>query len=175
LSCELDTDSWEASLRHLEARLAAWEWQLAERQMQELAVARKGMEDLQAPHAGEAQLVWRFLGQVDAALASFSFSPVRTGDTALEAGAMLLLLDLAETNISQLEEVVGSPLEEEGRALVQAVAEHVRMCFRSHDPSISLEAVVQGPIGEPPEAARVDVEDVAHVVAELFEREPKDA
>jgi hypothetical protein len=31
--------------------------------------------------------------------------------------------------ISQLEEVVGSRLEEEGRALAQAVADHVLMYF----------------------------------------------
>jgi hypothetical protein len=51
---------------------------------------------------------------------------------------MLPLLDSAGRKISKLEEAAGSRLEEEGRALAQAVAEHVLMCFRSHDPSISL-------------------------------------
>jgi hypothetical protein len=46
LARELDADAREAGLRDQEARLAARERQLAERQMQELAVARKGMEDL---------------------------------------------------------------------------------------------------------------------------------
>jgi hypothetical protein len=50
--------------------------------MQELAVARKGLEDLQAARAGDAQRVWSFLGQADAVLASFGFSPVRTGGAA---------------------------------------------------------------------------------------------
>jgi hypothetical protein len=44
-----------------------------------------------------------------------------------EAGVMLLLLDSAGRKISQLEEAVGSRLEEEGRT--QAVADHVFMCF----------------------------------------------
>jgi hypothetical protein len=82
---------------------------------------------------------------------------------------------LVGRKISQLEEAIDSRLEEEGRALAQAVADHVRMCFRSHDPSISLEPVVQGPIEGSTEAARDGVEDAAHAVAEWFEREPEDA
>jgi hypothetical protein len=35
--------------------------------------------------------------------------------------------------------------------------------------------VVQGPVKELAEAARAGVEDVAHAVAEWFEREPEDA
>jgi hypothetical protein len=174
LARELDTDNREAGLRDQEARLAAREQQLAERQMQELAVTRKGLEDLQASCAGEAHRVWSFLDQANATLASFGFSPVRTGDAALEASAMLPLLDSTSTKISQLEEAVGSRLEEEGRALAQAVAKHVLMCFRSRDPSISLEPAVQRLIEEPAEAARVGVEDAARAVAEWFEREPKD-
>jgi hypothetical protein len=54
LTRKLDADTWEAGLRDQEARLAARERQLAERQMQELAVARKGLEDLQASRASDA-------------------------------------------------------------------------------------------------------------------------
>jgi hypothetical protein len=126
LARELDADSREAGLRDQEAKLAARERQLAERQMQELAVAQKGLEDLQASLAGEVQRVWSFLGQADAALASFSFSPVRTGGATPEVGAMHPLLDSTGRKISQLEEAVGSHLEE-GRTLPQAVVEHVLM------------------------------------------------
>jgi hypothetical protein len=136
LARELDADAWEASLRDQEARLAARERQLAERQMQELAVTRKGLEDLQASRAGDAQRVWSFLGQTDA---------------------------------------VSSRIKEEGRALAQAVAEHVLMCFRSHDPAISLEPVVQGPAKEPAEATAAGVEDAARAVADRFKREPEDS
>jgi GAF domain-containing protein len=172
---ELDAETREAGLRDQEARLAARERQLVERQMQELAVARKGLEDLQASRAGEAQRVWSFLGQADAVLASFGFSPVRTGDAAPEGGVVVPLLDSAETKISQLEDAVGSRIEEEGRALAQAVAEHVLMCFCSRDPNISLEPVVQGPVEEPAEAAAADVEDAARAVADRFKHEPEDS
>jgi hypothetical protein len=71
-------------------------------------------------------------------------------------------------------EAVGSRLEEEGHALAQAVADHVLMCFRGHDPTISLEPAVQGPVEGSAEAARDGVEDAAHAVVEWFEREPED-
>jgi hypothetical protein len=51
----------------------------------------------------------------------------------------------------------------------------VLMCFRSRDPSISLEPMVQGPVEGSAEAARDDVEDVARAVAERFKHEPEDA
>jgi hypothetical protein len=143
--------------------------------MQELVITQKGQEDLQASRAGDGERVWSFLGQADTTLASFSFSPIRGGDAAPEAGVLLSLLDSAGRKISQLEEVIGSRLEEEGCTLAQAVADHVLMCFRSRDPSISLEPAVQGPIKGFAEAARDDVEDVACVIAERFEHEPEDA
>jgi hypothetical protein len=175
LARELDVDAREAGLRDQEARLAARERQLVERQMQEVAVARKGLEDLQASHGGDAQRVWSFLGQADAVLASFGFSPVRTGGAAPEGGVMVPLLDSAAAKISQMEDAVGSRIEEEGRALAQAVAEHVLMCFRSRDPTISLEPVVQGPAEEPAEAAAAGVEDIARAVADRFKRKPEDS
>jgi hypothetical protein len=92
-----------------------------------------------------------------------------------EAGVVLPLLDSVERKISQLEEAIGSHLLEEGRALAQAVVDHVLMCFQSHDPSISLELAVQGPVEGSAEAARDGIEDAARAVAERFEREPEDA
>jgi hypothetical protein len=141
LACKLDADARETRLRDQEARLLARERQLAECQMQELVVAQKGLEDLLASRAGDGQRVWSFLGQADAALASFGFSPIRGGDTSLEAG-VVLLLDSVGGKISQREEAVRNRLEEEGRALAQVVADHVLMCFRSRDPTISLEPAV---------------------------------
>jgi VIT1/CCC1 family predicted Fe2+/Mn2+ transporter len=62
LDHELNTDSRETGLRDQEARLVARERQLVERQMQELAIAQKGLEDLQASRASDGQRVWSFLG-----------------------------------------------------------------------------------------------------------------
>jgi hypothetical protein len=85
------------------------------------------------------------------------------------------LLDSAAAKISQLEDAIGSRIEEEGRTLAQAVAEHVLMCFRSRDLAISLEPVVQGLAEEPAEAAAVGVEDAVHSVTDRFKREPEDS
>jgi hypothetical protein len=48
LSRKLNADARDTGLRDQEARLAALERQLAERQLQELVVAQKGLEDLRA-------------------------------------------------------------------------------------------------------------------------------
>jgi hypothetical protein len=72
-----------------------------------------------------------------------------------------------------LEEAIGNHLEKEGRALAQTMADHMRMCFWSRDPTIYLELAVQGPIEGSTEAARDGVEDAAHAIAEQFEREPE--
>jgi hypothetical protein len=170
LACELDADARNTRLRDQAAWLVA-----QERQMQELVVTQKGLEDHRASWAGDGQRLWSFLGKADIALASFGFSPIRVGDAAPEAGVILPLLDSAGRKISQLEEAVGSRLEEEGCTLAQAVADHVLMCFRSRDLGISLEPVVQGPVEGSAEVARDGVEDAARAVAEQFEREPEDA
>jgi hypothetical protein len=57
LAHELDANSREIGLRDQEARLAALERQLAERQMQELAIAQKRLENLQASRARDGQRV----------------------------------------------------------------------------------------------------------------------
>jgi hypothetical protein len=102
LAHELDADAREAGLKDQEVRLVARERQLAERQMQELVVIRKGLEDLQASRAGDTQCVWSFLGQADTVLASFGFSPVRTDGAAPEGGVAVPLLDSVAAKISQL-------------------------------------------------------------------------
>jgi hypothetical protein len=55
------------------------------------------------------------------------------------------------------------------------MTDHMLMCFRSCDPSISLEPAVQGPVEGPVKATRNGVEEAARAVAERFEREPEDA
>jgi hypothetical protein len=75
----------------------------------------------------------------------------------------------------ELEDVIASQLEAKGRILAEAVAEHVLLCFRSHDPQVSLELVVQGPAEDVQEATQVGVRETAKLVAERFERLPEDA
>jgi hypothetical protein len=48
------------------------------------------------------------------------------------------------------------------------------MCFWSHDPAISLESVIAGPVADTEDAAREAVQDVVELVAEHFQRDPTD-
>jgi hypothetical protein len=54
------------------------------------------------------------------------------------------------------------------------VIEYVLTCFRSHDPAISLESVIAGPVVATEDAARESVQDVVELVAERFQRDPAD-
>jgi hypothetical protein len=104
----------------------------------------------------------------------FGFSPLRSGVPVQEVSVELQILDSAGAKMSKLEGVIPSRLEAEGYILVEAVVEHVLLCFRSHDPQVSLEPVVQGPIEGVQEAAQVDVQETAKLVVERFECLPKD-
>jgi hypothetical protein len=46
---------------------------------------------------------------------------------------VLPLLDSIGAKMSELEEVISDQLLEEGRALAEAMVEHVLLCFRSQD------------------------------------------
>jgi hypothetical protein len=96
----------------------------------------------------------------------FGFNPLRSRVPMQEVNAELSLLDSAGVKMLELEDVVGGRLEAEGCILAEAVAEHMLMCFRSQDPQVSLEPVVQGSAEEVQEAAQVDVRKTAKLVAE---------
>jgi hypothetical protein len=96
----------------------------------------------------------------------FGFNLLRSGVPVQEVSAELLLLDSVGANMLELEDVVASRLEAEGRILAEAVAEHVLLCFRSHDPQVSLEPMVQGPTEGVQEATQVGVRETVKLVVE---------
>ena len=49
------------------------------------------------------------------------------------------------------------------------------ICLRSHDPTISLAPVVDGPVAETEATARESVRDVVDFVAAYFKWEPADS
>jgi hypothetical protein len=102
------------------------------------------------------------------------FSPLLNKDPVEEVRATLALLDSTGAKMLKLEGVGGGQLEAEGCALVKVAVEYVLTCFQSQDPQISLEPVVQGPVTEVEEAARVGIEDTAVLIAEWFEQELED-
>jgi hypothetical protein len=145
LARELAAEVRESALNIRAVEVANREKRLAEQQTQELATAQKRLENLQVVCVGEAQKVWDFLGQAESALVPFGFSPLWSGVPVKEVNAELPLLDSAGIKMSELEDVIDSILEVEGRILAEVVAEHMLMYFHSQDPQVSLEPVVQGP------------------------------
>jgi hypothetical protein len=73
-----------------------------------------------------------------------------------------------------MDQILGARLEAEGGRLCRAVIEYILMCFRSHDPAISLEPVITGPVAATEDAAQEGVQDAMEVVAERFQRDPAD-
>ena len=67
-----------------------------------------------------------------------------------------------------LEAAVEERLATEGRQLGREVTEHILTCFRSWDPSISLDPVLKGPVLEREEGARAGVQDVIDAVVQQF-------
>ena len=86
----------------------------------------------------------------------------------------LPVLNSASDRLQRLEPVLASQLEAKGRELIRMVAEHILTCLRSHDPTISLAPVVNGPVAEMEAAARDSVREVVDFVAAYFKREPAD-
>jgi hypothetical protein len=50
------------------------------------------------------------------------------------------------------------------------VVDHVLTCFRSHDPTISLTPVQEGPVPEAEATAREGVQEAVEIVASHFKR-----
>jgi hypothetical protein len=103
-----------------------------------------------------------------------NFSPFRTVDPVEEVSATLPILNSVGAKMLKLEEVIGSQLEAEGRALAEAVVEYLPTCFRSQDPQISLEPVAQGPVAETEEATQAGIQDTVKLIAVQFDHEPVD-
>jgi hypothetical protein len=86
----------------------------------------------------------------------------------------LSVLDSAADRLWRLDQILGARLEAEGGKLCRAVIEYVLTCFRSHDPAISLEPVIAGPVAATEDAARESIQDAMELLAERFQRDPAD-
>jgi hypothetical protein len=73
-----------------------------------------------------------------------------------------------------LDQILGAHLEAKGGRLCRTVIEYILTCFRIHDPTISLELVIAGPVADTEDAAQEGVQGVVELVAERFQRDPID-
>jgi hypothetical protein len=101
-------------------------------------------------------------------------SPIPVSELPTSISDALPMLDSTVDRLRRLDQILGARLEAEGGRLCRAVIEYILTCFWSHDPTISLEPVIAGPVADTEDAAWEAVQDVVELVAERFQWEPTD-
>jgi hypothetical protein len=140
-----------------------------------MEATRKALEDLQAEHRAGVQRITEWAGEASTALVPLGMSPIPVLELPVSISDALPVLDSAADRLRRLDQILGARLEAEGSKLCRAVVEYVLMCFRSHDPAISLAPVIDGPVAATEDAARESVQDDVETVAAHFQRDPADA
>jgi hypothetical protein len=126
---------------------------------QAVEAMRKTLEDLQAEQRNGVQRIAAWAGEASTALVPLGVSPIP-------------VLDSIADRLRRLDQILGASLEAEGGRLCRAVVEYILTCFRSHDPAISLEPVIAGPVADTEDAAREGIKDIMELVAERVQRDP---
>ena len=101
-------------------------------------------------------------------------SPIQVAEPPASITDALPVLNSASDRLRRLETILAGHLEAEGRELRRMV-EYILTCLRSHDPTISLAPVVDGPVAETEASARESVREVVNFVAAYFKRELADS
>jgi hypothetical protein len=135
---------------------------------------RKALEDLQVEHRAEVQRIAAWASEATMELVLLGMSPIPVSELPTSISDALPVLDSAADHLRRLDQILGARMEAEGGKLCRAVIEYVLTCFRSHDPAISLEPVIAGPVAATEDAARESVQDAMELVAERFQRDPAD-
>jgi hypothetical protein len=141
---------------------------------QAVEATRKALEDLQAEHHARVQRIATWAGEASTTMVPLGMSPIPVSELLTSISDVLPVLNSTADRLRRLNQIPGARLEAEGGNLCRAVIEYVLTCFRSHDPAISLEPVIAGPVAATEDAARESVQDVMELVAELFQRDPAD-
>jgi hypothetical protein len=129
---------------------------------------KKTLEDLLAEQRVGVQRIATWVGEASTALVSLGVSPIPVSEMPMSISDALPVLYSAVDRLRRLDQILGACLEAEGGRLCRAVIEYVLTCFRSHDPPISLDPVIAGPVADTEDAAREAVQDDVELVAERF-------
>jgi hypothetical protein len=141
---------------------------------QAVEATRKALEDLQAEHRAGVQRIATWASEASMTLVPLGMSPIPVSELPTSISNALSVLDSAADRLWRLDQILGARLEAEGGKLCRAVIEYVLTCFRSHDPAISLEPVIAGPVAATEDAARESIQDAMELLAERFQRDPAD-
>jgi hypothetical protein len=135
---------------------------------QAVEATKKALEDLQVEHRARVQRIAAWAGEESMALVPLGMSPIPVSELPTSISDALLVLDSAADRLQRLDQILGAHLEAEGGRLCRAVIEYILTCFRSHDPAISLELVIAGPVADTEDAAWEGVQGVVELVVERF-------
>jgi hypothetical protein len=92
-------------------------------------------------HRTGVQRIDAWAGEASTTLVPLGMSPIPVSELPTSIFDALSVLDSAADRLRCLDQILGARLEAEGGKLCRAVIEYVLTCFRSHDPTISLEPV----------------------------------
>ena len=165
---ELEAEKKE---KELEERIRQFQAAQAALGPQTVEVTRKALEDLQAEHHARVQRIAAWAGEASTTLVPLGTSPIPVSQLPTSISDALPVLDFTVDRLRRLDQLLGARLEAEGGRLCRAVIEYILTCFRSHDPAISLEPVITGPVADTEDAAREGVQDAVELVAERFQRD----
>jgi hypothetical protein len=101
-------------------------------------------------------------------------SPIPVSELPTSISDALPLLDSTADHLRRLDQILGARLEAKGGRLCRAVIEYILTCFWSHDPTISLEPEIAGPVADIEDTTREGVQDAVELVAKRFQRDPAD-
>jgi hypothetical protein len=135
---------------------------------------KKTLEDLWAEQHAGVQRIAAWAGEASTALVPLGVSPIPVSDPPTSISDALPVLDSAADRLRRLDQILGARLEAKGDRLCRVVIEYILTCFWSHDPAISLELVIAGPVADTEDAAREGVQAIVEVVVERFQRDPAD-
>jgi flagellar biosynthesis GTPase FlhF len=141
---------------------------------QAVEAMKKTLEGLQAEQRAGVQRIAAWASEASMALVLLGVSPIPVSEPLTSISDALPVLDSATDRLRRLDQILGARLEAEGGRLYQAVIEYILTCFRSHDPTISLEPVIAGLVADTEDVAREGVQDTVEVVAKRFQRDPAD-
>jgi len=139
-----------------------------------LEAAQQALAESQAQLRADLHHFADWAGEANTALVPLGLSPIQVPELPSTMADALPVLRSAMERLRRLDSTLAERLEAEGRDLLRAVAEYLLVCFRSHDPAISLDPVVVGPVEETEAAARESVQEVVEIVAARFQRAPVD-
>jgi hypothetical protein len=115
---------------------------------------KKTLEDLQSEQRAGVQRIAAWAGEASTTLVPLGVSPIPVSEPPMSISDALPVLDSTADHLRRLDQILGARLEAEGGRLCQEVVEYILTCFQSHDPAISLEPVIAGPVADAEDAAQ---------------------